>query len=287
MPPELFFGILTVAVLIIGSYADLKTREVPDWLNYGLIASAIGARVIWSASYSDWSYIVEGGLGLAAGVALAYAMFYAGQWGGGDAKMMMGLGAIIGLPFQADSFLLGFVLNILLVGAVYALGWSIALVARNRKDFAKELKRMLGRRNIIRARKMIIVSAAALLVVALFAGDSAMRLMLFSLVLLYAAAFYLWVFVRVIEKSCMLKRVPPEKLTEGDWIAKDIVVGGKRITGPKDLGVSREQIKELKKLKKQKKIDRVLIKEGIPFVPSFLIAFIVTWLWGNLFLLFI
>ena len=78
----------------------------------------------------------------------------------------------------------------------------------------------------------------------------------------------------------MLKLVEPEKLTEGDWIAKDIVVNGKRVAGPKDLGISKAQIKELLGLKKQKKIGKILIKEGIPFVPSFLAAFAVTMLYG-------
>ena len=287
MPLELFFGILIIIVLAIGSYADIRTREVPDWLNYSLIAAAIGSRLVWSAASSDWSYIIEGALGLAAGVILAYAMFYAGQWGGGDAKMMMGLGAMIGVTFDSGSFLLAFVLNTFLIGAVYALAWSIALVAMNRKSFLKELRSLLSTRKMIRVRKLMIISAAVLLAGALFVGDFSVKLMLFSIVLLYVAAFYLWLFVRAVERSCMLKHVTPDRLTEGDWIAKDVVVSGKRITGPKDLGVGIEQIKELKKLKKQKKIDKVLIKEGIPFVPSFLLAFIATWLFGNLFLLVI
>jgi prepilin signal peptidase PulO-like enzyme (type II secretory pathway) len=41
------------------------------------------------------------------------------------------------------------------------------------------------------------------------------------------------------------------------------------------LGVSKEQIKELVELKSKKKIDTVLVKEGIPFVPSFLVAFVI------------
>ena len=33
--------ILALIVLLIASYTDLKTREVPDWLNYSLIFSAL------------------------------------------------------------------------------------------------------------------------------------------------------------------------------------------------------------------------------------------------------
>ena len=74
----------------------------------------------------------------------------------------------------------------------------------------------------------------------------------------------------------MEKYVDPEKLTEGDWIVNDVLVGGKRICGPKDLGISLEQIGHLIKLKHKKKIKKVLIKEGIPFIPAFFLGFIVT-----------
>lgn len=287
MPLEIFFGIIILAVLIVGSYTDLRTREVPDMVNYGLIVSGICLRLIWSLASSDWSYIIEGLLGLALCVALAYAMFYAGQWGGGDAKMMMGLGTIIGLDLNFNALLVGFLFNIFLIGAVYALFWSIFLAVKNRGKFAAEYKKFFRMKKTVLSRKIVLVSAVLMLIPIYFIKDNSIRLVLFLFVLLCIFTFYLWIFVRVIERSCMLKLVPPEKLTEGDWIAKDVIVGGKRITGPKDLGVSLEQIAELKKLKRQKKIKEILIKEGIPFVPSFLISFIITWIFGNLFMMFL
>ena len=80
----------------------------------------------------------------------------------------------------------------------------------------------------------------------------------------------------------MLKYVEPQKLTEGDWIVKDIKINGKYITGPKDLGIAKKQINELVMLYKKGKIRKVLMKIGIPFVPSFFIAFVVTLIYGNL-----
>jgi len=41
------------------------------------------------------------------------------------------------------------------------------------------------------------------------------------------------------------------------------------------------------KLYKQKKLDKVLVKYGIPFVPAFLISFVLTWAVGNIVLYFI
>ena len=107
------------------------------------------------------------------------------------------------------------------------------------------------------------------------------KILILTFAFLILTTFYLWVFVKAIEKSSMYKLVEPTKLTEGDWIVKDIFIGGKYLTGPKDLGIGKNQIKVLIQLYKQKKIKKILVKEGIPFVPSFFIAFIVTLVFGN------
>jgi hypothetical protein len=85
----------------------------------------------------------------------------------------------------------------------------------------------------------------------------------------------------------MYKRITPDKLTEGDWIANNIKIDGKYISGPKDLGIEKKQINQLIDLWKKGKIKKVLIKEGMPFIPSFFIAFIITLIYGNLFIFFI
>ncbi len=83
----------------------------------------------------------------------------------------------------------------------------------------------------------------------------------------------------------MLKYVKPTEVTEGDWIAKDVVIGKKYISGPKDLGIEMKQLKQLISYYKKGKIKKVLIKVGIPFVPSFLIAYLITIVYGNLLML--
>src|SRR3989338_1091038 len=133
---------VSFVVLLIGSFTDLKTREVPDWLNYGLIISGIGLNLLFSAIYSNPSFIINSIIGLAIFFGIAYIMFYAGQWGGGDSKMLMGLGAMIGLDvsFKTPQFPASFLIYALFIGAIYGLLWSIWLAFRNRQRFLKELK---------------------------------------------------------------------------------------------------------------------------------------------------
>ena len=282
IPSLIAFG-LSFVVLFLGSLTDLKTREVPDWLNYGLIISGLGLNLLFSVIYSNPSFIINSILGLTIFFGIAYIMFYAGQWGGGDSKMLMGLGAIIGIDvsFQRQQFLAGFFINALFAGALYGLLWSILLAYKNRKKFLKEFKSTLSRKYVEKAKKYILYSSMLLMIFLFFIKPFYLRVILLSFVFIVLTTFYLWIFVKAIEKSSMHKLVEPSKLTEGDWIVNDVYVNKHYICGPKDLGIAKSQIKKLAELHKRGKIKKILIKEGIPFVPSFLIAFIATFIFGN------
>jgi Flp pilus assembly protein protease CpaA len=274
--------------LIIASLTDIKTREVPDWLNFSLIASGLGLNSLFSVLLGDYRYIINSIAGLVVFFVVALIMFYTGQWGGGDSKMIMGIGALIGLDLSFKThLLLSFLINSLLVGAVYGLLWTLVLTLRKWKPMVKETKKILKDKNVVRAKKLIIALAVVLIIGMFLKRDVTARFFFISLFILIIMTFYLWIYIKAVEKVAMLKYVTPNKLTEGDWIAKDIVVAKKRICGPKDLGISKEQISKLMRLHKQKKIKKVLIKEGIPFVPSFFFAFILTLTIGNVLLLFI
>ena len=271
-------------VLLYGSITDLKTREVPDWINYGLIISGVALNGIFSAILSDWSYIIQSAIGLAIFFCIGWLMFYAGQWGGGDSKMLMGLGAMIGLNIKFDEpqFLAGFLINAMLVGAIYGLLWSMIIAAKNWKKFRINLSKVSKEKKIVVVKKIILTIVIIAAFSVLFVNDYMTKTALLGMALIIAISFYLWISIRAVEKISMLKYVEPMKLTEGDWIVKDIVYNGKKIVGPKDLGIEKNQIKILIGLYKKGKIRKVLIKEGIPFVPSFFLAFIVTLIFGNL-----
>ncbi len=269
--------------LLIGSVTDLKTREVPDWLNYGLVISGVGLNFLFSAIYSDSSFMINSIIGLLVFFGIAYIMFYAGQWGGGDSKILMGLGAMIGIDASFKTqFLLWFFINALLIGVVYGLLWSIFLVIKNKKKFSREFIKISSEKNIAKAKKGVLAGLILLLAVFFIVDLYYVKMLVLSFAFLILATFYLWIFVKAIEKSAMYKLVEPSKLTEGDWIVNDVFVGRQYICGPKDLGIGKRQIRKLIELYKKGKVRKILIKEGIPFVPSFFIAFVITLIWGNL-----
>ncbi len=346
----LFF--IGFAGLVAGSIMDLRTREVSDWLNYGLMISGVGLRLIESLILWDYHSIFYGTVGFVASFAVGMVMFYSGQWGGGDSKMLMALGALFATyPVFLEEFfnpLLGNIpllatlfINIILFGGLYGLFWTTFLIVKNFKKFLEEMKKQDNKyRRIVNYVAIVIL----IMSVVLLRFDRMYAYFAFVISCLLFVTYNLSVSIKSLEKVCMTRYALPKELTEGDWIVDDVmvknvknisfkkfegeksyskavkklkrrfkgvdvekvlagkvknkkvceyvlehhgydIVGKKiRITGPSDLGIEKEQIEELRKMFPKRKI---LVKDGIPFVPSFLIAFIVTIVWGNVFLYFI
>lgn len=264
----------------IAAYSDIKTREVPDWLSYSTIFFGIGLRILFSAVFQDWSYIINGVLGFLVFLIVGLIMFYTGQWGGGDSKLLMGIGVLLGLePVFKIPLLLIFWINALFVGAFYGLLYSIYLAYKHKRRFTKRYIKLY---RTYRLQRYVLISFSIMVIlVAFLFEDPFLKITMAFLALFLLVMAYIIIFIKAIEDVAMKKFVSVEKLTEGDWIVKDVVIDGKRICGPKDLGIEKKQIQQLIKLKKKKKIDKILIKEGIPFVPGFFFAMILTILVGN------
>lgn len=270
--------IICLIALIIGSITDLKTREVPDYLNYLLIAAGFGIAIIASMIYRDMSYILASVIGFSLCFLFSVIMYYTGQWGGGDAKMLMGIGALIGLPYKEIlslqlSFLTEFLLLVFFIGGLYGTVWMCIVLVQHWEEFKKKYSET--QQNKI--QKYTVYCIIVLLCIASFIiGKFYIRVLCIALAILLFILYYLFIILKILEQVAFIKEQPIEKVTEGDWVAEDIIVHGKTIARKKELGITKEQLAELKTLAKKGKIKTVRIKYGIPFVPSFLIAFVVT-----------
>lgn len=276
--------VIVFIALIIGSITDLKKREVPDFLNFSLIALGFGIAVIKSLFDSSFYPVIYSSLGFIIALAIALLMFYTGQWGGGDAKMLMGIGAIIGASFSFDSFFYSFLINTIALGAVYGLFWGIGLGIFNFKKLLIEMKQSLEDGLIKKIRIIVLIISALIILTIFIIPIKELKFPLIILSLMIFFTFYIFIFVKAIEKVCMIKKVKPSELTEGDWVLDEIKIGKKIIVSKKDLGISKDQITKLIDMYKKKKINLVTIKNGIPFVPSFLLGFIFTYFFGNIFI---
>jgi len=266
------FIIIALIAVTIGAYTDIKTLEVPDWLNYALIATGIAGNLIYWIFYSDSGYIIRCVLGLGLSLIIGLLMYYTGQWGGGDSKMLFGLGALLGLEYDSFGLFSKFLINMIFAGALYGMVFIAVMAFKNKKKILQNLKKQRQTHRLY----IGIIAIVALIIINFLSITPELKILLCLLILIMYFMNYLLIFVRVVEKVSMVKNIDPEKLTEGDWIVDEIKIDGKYITGPKDLGIEKKKIEQLIKFKQEGKINKIKVKYGIPFVPSFFIALVYT-----------
>lgn len=260
---DVLLAVVVLLVLLIASYTDLRTKEVPDWLSYGFIVAALGIRGIYSFQ-DGWEVIVAGLVGFAAFYLLALLFYYTHQWGGGDSKLLMGMGVALGItyPFSDASFTpLWFLLLLLFSGALYGMVWLGILAIKRRHCLFPELRFLLGN------HKKFHISVGFSLLIFLGAGFLVHYLLL--VITMLAVLYYLLLFLVAVQSCCFVSERDTKFLTEGDWLAEDVVVKGKKLLKKKTLTNS-----DIERLHRYN-ISSVLVKEGIPFVPSFLIAYLI------------
>ena len=278
--------VVGLVVLIIGSITDIRTREVPDWLNFGFLAFVLMSSLIASIYHGYFHILLNTLLGLVVGVIIGLLMFYTGQWGGGDSKLIFGLSALIGFSFSELSqgnipLLLMFIINLMLVGAVYGILFSLFKAFTNFSVFKVEAVKKMRSKKIIILRVVLMLFVIISFIYMLI-SRSVGSIMIFSFSMLLLLFVYLWLLVSCVEKACMIKEIPLKELTEGDWVIKDVFKGKKKLLKSLRTGVTMNDIKMLRK----NNIKKVLIKIGIPFVPSFLLAYIITFVFKNWILVF-
>lgn len=262
---ELAMGFVTLIFLGISSYCDIRTREVPDWLSYGLIFAGMGLRGIFAVE-QGWQVLASGFLGLGAAIIVAYLLYFSNQWGGGDSKLLMGMGAVLGIhyPWSSSSwYLLWFFLLLLLSGGLWGLVWMVAEAIRRRDQFLQQWKLLISEYQLMHC--------GAVLITLPLLGMSWKLPFLWPLAILPLALFYLILFVVTVERSCFVKNRRPAQLTEGDWLAEQFYYQGKRVLARKSL--THEDILLLRSLQKKGKLRQVLIREGVPLVPGFFLAY--------------
>jgi prepilin peptidase CpaA len=105
-------GTVFLAVLLLASWTDVRSRRIPNWLTVVGMVVGLGFHAARGAGP-----LAVGLLGVAAAFVVALPFFLSGALGGGDAKLLMVVGAFFG---PVDFLLASLV--IALVGGALALG---------------------------------------------------------------------------------------------------------------------------------------------------------------------
>jgi len=270
---------ITLIILILATIVDIKTREIPDYLTHSLIYIAVTLNILHSIIFKNNNYITIL-ITLLILIIIANILYYTKFWGGGDSKLIIGLSLVFltypqflliylnpSLPYP---FLLTFFINLLLISFIYGLIYAITLTVINFKNFKKEFKKLLPKYTTLR---LITIILTVLILITFYITKIPPLIILAFLSFLYP---YIIIFTKATENSSLIKSVPPKKITEGDLLAENINYNNK-IYSKKSLGLTNQQIKQLIKRNKP-----VLIKYGIPFAPVFLIATIISLIFGNI-----
>ncbi len=247
--------------IIIACLQDLKRREVDNWLNLFLLVSGL-VYLFFGASLSGDIYIIfHIGFILVVMFVIMNLFYYGRVFAGGDAKLLFAMTAFfIGVSFWDSMSNIGFFLLFLMFGgSLYGLIYSFVLWFQNRKKVNKKISLQF------KAYKLKIKSIVFISVILMALGFVNFLFLLIGWLLFIFP--FLFVFAKGLEDASMVRKVSGSELREGDWLVDDVKVGRKTIKADWD-GLSLEDIEVLKEKRS------VLIKEGLPFVPAFLIAFL-------------
>lgn len=272
MIETIFLFILALIWIIFAAVQDFKSKEIANWLNFSLIAFALGFRLFYSLfSAGNLNFFYQGLIGIGIFFILGNLFYYGKLFAGGDAKLLIALGAI--LPFSGnfyanlENFFL-FLMIFLFVGAIYSIIVSTRLCLKNlgrfRKEFVKQFK----------VNRKIVTLLLLLSIV--FVLLSFLNFYIIFLGILTFVSPYLYLFAKAVDEISMIKNIETSKLREGDWLYKDVKVKN-RIIRARWEGLRKEEISILRKEYK-----KILIREGVVFTPVFLISFVIFfYLWSR------
>lgn len=268
----IFLFSLTLIWVAFAVIQDLKTREIANWLNFSLIIFALGFRFFYSLfSAGNFHFFYQGLIGLGIFFVLGNILYYGKMFAGGDAKLLIALGAVLPLSESfydnLENFFLFFVI-FLLIGAFYSIIISLKLCIKNYEKFRKEFTRQF------KANKKILSLSLLFSIIAVILSYLSFYLV-FVAILIFISP-YLYFYAKAVDETAMVKKLETSKLKEGDWLYKDAKVRGRTIMARWD-GLKKEEISLLRKRYK-----KILIREGIPFTPVFLVTLLILfYMWSR------
>jgi Flp pilus assembly protein protease CpaA len=261
----IFLWALALLYIIFAVIQDFKTREIANWLTFSLVIFALGFRFFYSLFQNDgFVFFYNGLIGLGIFFVIGNLLYYGKVFAGGDAKLMIALGAVFPYFTAFSSNLqlfFDFILIFLFVSFFYIFVTSGILCIKHFKPFKKEFVRQLKKSK----KLMIIILSFSVIFLAL----GFIETLFFIVGILIFFTSYLYIYSKAIDESCMVKRIKVKDLREGDWLYSNLKLGRKEIKAKWE-GLTKREIREI-----AKKFKEVKIRQGIPFSPVFLIGFII------------
>jgi len=256
---------ILVLALVLSSIEDLRIREVPDVLSYSLVGIGVLIAVTRSIMQVSIDPILQSVSGVVVAYAFGFVLLKNQVWGGGDLKLLLGVASFIGF-YPGGMF--DFALYLVLVFAAGSLGgmlWTGVRILRHRHEIQEHVPMMRPAFFFILGASFVLAATSVAVIGWRPSGwylAGASVLLLFSLYLSYI--------LKHAEQDLVIVDIDPKDLVPGDWLMEDIVTDEITVKARGE-GVNPDDIKRLQ----HSEIETVQVKYGMPFVPSFLAAYVI------------
>lgn len=248
-----------LAGAVVASFQDLKRQEIDNWLCLFLILGSFAFVFARGIFYGEIALVFISIFMLLIMILFSQILYNARFFAGGDTMLLLSMAVFfVSYSFYVSLVNLAvFFILLMFSGAVYGLGWTFVLFFKNFSEVSKVFKKRFN----------WYYGATSLIGLGLFLIGLYYPVVL-GVGILVALFPVFYIFSKSLESVSFVKKVSADKLVPGDWLVKDVKVGGKFLRANWD-GLSEDEIRLLKKKKK-----RVLIKGGIPFAPAFVLAIV-------------
>ena len=270
---------LLLSTALVGSAIagiwDLKTTEIPDQVPYAMMAIGIVIHIVKSIVTSSYVPILNSCIVGLSFLGFGFLMYYTGQWGGGDAKLLSAIGFLLPtFPTRTMfPFSVSFLLNLFFVGAIYMIIYAIALSFLERDVITRFVNDIKASSKMLALNFcgvwLTMILSTFLLSKIFYVGLGISELLTFSITSIFCilTLFFLLKFVKAVEEVAFKKKIPVSELKVGDVLASSRLWEG----------ITKEELIKIKKSGKK----YVWVKTGVRFGPSFILALIFTIVFGD------
>ena len=120
-----------LSLLIFAAAQDLRTRKIRNWLTLGLVLTGIAHSLVSAGALTPTVTLGDSLLGTVAGFGLPLTLFIIGALGGGDVKLLAGVGAWLGVWGVVEVFLAAAIVGMVIVLAQCAVKGRLKVLFSN------------------------------------------------------------------------------------------------------------------------------------------------------------